>query len=123
VSGLDGLGVACLRVAAATGNTRLGGVGIGGEVAVEPVHGNGTVAWLLGRTLLMDTEKCAESGRSDLLIVPHAEDQNHLLQRLAHGSQAADGGEVVVVAEDGLLLLAEVIADVVDGIDALDGDC
>ena len=93
--GLDGGGLTGCGVAAATEDAGLGAVGIRGVGAVEPVHG-------------------------DRVVVPHAEDEDHLLQGLAHGGHAAQGGEVVVVAEDGLLLLAEAVVNVADGVDTLD---
>lgn len=98
MGGLDGLGVAGRGVAAAAEDAGLGRVGLGGEAAVEPVHGHG-------------------------VVVPHAEDEDHLLESLAHGRHAAEGAVVVVVAEGGLLLLAEAVVDVVDGVDAVNLDC
>lgn len=94
---LDRLRIARRGIAPAPRNTRLGGIPLDGVVAVEPVHGHG-------------------------VIVPHAQHQHHLLQLLAHLGQPANGGEVVVVPEDGLLLRAEGVRDVVDGVDPLDGD-
>ena len=95
VRGLDRLGVARLRVAAAARDARLGLVSVDGVVAVQPVHRH-------------------------RVVVPDAEHQDHLLQRLAHARDAAHRGEVVVVAEYRLLLLAEVVVDVVDRVDTLD---
>lgn len=97
VGGLDSLGKAGLGVTATTEDTGLGGVSLRGVGAVEPVHG-------------------------DCVVVPHAENEDHLLQGLAHSGHAAQGGEVVVVAEGGLLLLAEAVVDVADGVDALNLD-
>jgi len=95
---LDRLRQAGSRVAAAALDAGLARVRVGGEVAVQPVHGDG-------------------------VVVPDREDEHHALERLAHGRHAADGGEVVGVAKRRLLLLAVVVADVVDRVDALDLDC
>lgn len=93
---LKRLRVAGGRVAPTPGNTGLGRIGVDGVVAVEPVH-------------------------ADVVVVPDAQDQDHLLELLAHLGQPPYGGEVVVVPEGRLLLRAELVRDVVDRVDARDG--
>lgn len=78
-----------------TGDSGLRRVGVGGEVAIEPVHRHSRV-------------------------IPNRQDEDHLGQGLAHRRIAPEGGKVVVVIQEKrFLLLAEVVIDVVDGIDAV----
>lgn len=75
--------------ASSTGNTRRAGIGISGEGRVEPVH-------------------------VDVVVVPQRHDEDHALcESIAHALNATLSSEVVGVAEDGLLVLAEVIVDCV----------
>ena len=48
----------------------------------------------------------------NIVVVPKRHDEDHaLLESVTHGLQATGASEVVVVAEDGLLVLAEGIGD------------
>jgi hypothetical protein len=52
----------------------------------------------------------------NLVVVPERHDEDHaLLQCLAHGLHATGASEVVVVAEDALLVLAELVGNGVTG--------
>lgn len=95
---LDRLGITGRGITATTSDTGSGGVAIGRVVAVEPVHGHG-------------------------MVIPDGKHEHHLLELVAHLGHSANGLEVVVVAEDGLLLGAEVVVDVVYGVDTVDLDC
>lgn len=54
-------------------------------------------------------------------IIPDRQHQHHPLQALAHGRHPAQRGKVVVVGERRLLLRAELVGNVADGVDARDG--
>lgn len=53
------------------------------------------------------------------MIIPDTQHQDHLLERLAHGSHATQGAKVVVVPKRRLLLDTKLVADVVDRIHTL----
>lgn len=94
--GLDVLGCAGAGRAGTTSDTRSSGVGVGGVVGVEPEHLGG-------------------------VVVPEGKSEHHaVLDGGTHLLEAAHGSEPVVVAEDRLLLLAEVLGDGVGGVDAGD---
>jgi len=84
---LDICGLSGSDGAGSASNTGLGWVSVGGVRGVEPVH-------------------------VDIVVVPKRHDKNHaLLESVTHGLQATSASEVVVVAEDCLLVLAESVGD------------
>ena len=96
--GLDVGGLARVGGARTTVDTGLGSVGRGGVRRVEPEHLSG-------------------------VVVPNGESEDHsVLEGITHGLEATESLEVVVVAEDGLLLRAELIGDGVARVDAGDVD-
>jgi len=73
--------------ASAASNTGLAWVGVGGVRGVQPVHVH-------------------------FVVVPERHDKDHaVLESVTHSLQAASASEVVVVAEDALLVLAEGVGD------------
>jgi hypothetical protein len=95
--GEDNAGVGAVRLkirrlargsrASTTGDTRLAGVGSGGVAGVEPEH-------------------------VDRVVVPERHDEDVAAsKRRAHTVEAANGSELVVVAESSLLGLAEAVGD------------
>lgn len=88
---LEILGLAGGGGAGTAGNSELAWVGIGGVGGVEPQH-------------------------VDRVVVPERHDEDVAAgERCAHGVEAAELGEGVVVAEGGLLLAAEGVGDGVAG--------
>ncbi len=94
--GLDIGGLTRGRRAGSTRDTRGGRVGVGGVVAVEPEH-------------------------LRLMVVPDGHDEDHaFFEGVAHRGETAHLLEGVGVAEGGLLRVAKVVGDGVEGVHARD---